>query len=273
MLLTFASLFIISWSGHAAVQNGARLYKVQIDPFLSSGTGFFFSTACVIVWLNNTALSVNTASWALVGLAAFALAFSAMKRPANLIYPHTALLNLRSAKSTGLVLIVVLYLGLAAVMQASSEVFAWDAFTTWMFRAKAWVTTAVDFETIERGSQVEQEAMLRGSAVPNLCICTRGVCFISSGEWRLMSAGMPWLFAALASGAIMFGLCWQLTPDNFLAPTIGALLLMTTPLFQVHTMLLAMLIQVQGTSGLGSRAFVFGAKTDPYATSGTGLQV
>ena len=38
---------------------------------------------------------------------------------------------------------------LSLLNNMSSQVFPWDAFTTWMFRAKAWVTTdqAIDFVT------------------------------------------------------------------------------------------------------------------------------
>ena len=268
MFLTFASLLVVSWSGHVAVQTGARRFKFRINPFLSTGAGFFFSTACIIVWLDNTPFSISTASWALVGIAAFVLAFSAIRRPADSIYQPSARLSLRPTKATGLVVVVLFCLGLAALMQGSSEVIAWDAFTTWMYRAKLWVLAdhVVNFEaTVQWLSSGARGHVVEAAHYPISVSALAAFASAIAGEWQLVSAGMPWLFAAIASGAIMFGLCRQLAPDNFLAPTIGAFLLMTTPLLQVHSMLPGYAdLWVQGTSGLGLAGIcVWSQKRDP----------
>ena len=136
----------------------------------------------------------------------------------------------------------------------SRQVFPWDAFTTWMFRAKAWVTTdqAVDFATFNEWLVSGAGFTLPAAHYPISVSAVAAFAAAVSGGWSDQAASIPWFFVMTASALIMAGLCRLQTPNHPFAALAGAALLVTAPLVHWHGVLAGYAdIWVMGTSGMG----------------------
>ena len=146
------------------------------------------------------------------------------------------------------------YLTLILLNNMSREVFPWDAFTTWMFRAKAWVTTdqAVDFATFNEWLVSGSGFTLPATHYPISLSAVAAFAAAVSGGWTDQTASIPWFFVMTASALIMAGLCRLQTPNHPIAALFGAMLLVTAPLVHWHGVLAGYAdIWVMGTSGMG----------------------
>ena len=258
MPLTLASLLVLSWCGHTAVQRAGRLSGLKFDGLLSWGLGFFISAALMTQYLRLSPLSITWSSWILILTGSLALSASIYKSQPSIGIKHLTAFISASPREMVLLGLLALYLGVIAVSQTSKDIFAWDAFTTWMYRAKLWVLEDYSISLDNVPEWLRQGAVGYSIEASNYPISVSAIAAFASsvsGGWRVQAAATPWLFAIIASAALMMGLIRKVHGEKLSLPLMGALLLVSTPVFHVHGLLAGYAdLWVQGTSGMGLAA-------------------
>ena len=100
------------------------------------------------------------------------------------------------------------------------ETFPWDAFTTWMYRAKVWVlsngveTFSSTRQWLESGSA---HYVLEAAHYPISVSAIAAFSAVLSGGWSDQAASLPWFFTALASCFVLLGLSRYQAPQGGLA--------------------------------------------------------
>ena len=135
------------------------------------------------------------------------------------------------------------------------DIFPWDAFTTWMYRAKVWaLSNGVEpFSStqhwLESGSA---HYVLEAAHYPISVSAIAAFASVLAGGWSDQGASLPWFFTALASCLVLLGLSKYQAPQGGLSPLIACGMLATTPLLHLHGSLAGYAdIWVMGTSGMG----------------------
>lgn len=109
----------------------------------------------------------------------------------------------------GLLLLVSVHLVFSVSNNLNHSIFPWDAFTTWMYRAKAWVLedaiTSLSYagEWLAKGGS-DSLAIYANKYPTTLSILAAFPASLSGG-WNASSASLPWSFALLAAAFTSFG--------------------------------------------------------------------
>jgi hypothetical protein len=258
MATSFFALVCLTLLGFGVCRQINRSRSWVLNPFIEIGAGFFVIAAITALFLSSALFSVSRASQiSFIGsvLIVAALLF-------NSDYRQT-LLNLFTVATPNMIgilltLVITTYLLLILLNNSARDIFPWDAFTTWMYRAKVWVMSGstLDFITVEEWIQSGADGYTLAAAhYPTSVSAIAAFSAALSGGWNEQAASLPWAFASLASLLIMIGLCRLQKPDQALMPLCGGTLLITAPLVHLHGILAGYAdIWVMGTSGMGLAA-------------------
>jgi hypothetical protein len=257
MALTFLSFCALAFTGFGLCEALTRRLALPANTLINLGLGFFVAMAVVglIVSQNWFALSAVSQAILVVSCCMAAITALGFVRGSPLFQSAHVPLNSRMVWFNALCLCLVAgYLALILFNNMSRQVFPWDAFTTWMFRAKAWVTTdqAVAFATVSEWLVNGSGFTLHAADYPISVSAVAAFAAAVSGGWSGQAASVPWFFVMTASALIMAGLCRLQAPNHPCAAPIGAALLVTAPLVHMHGLLAGYAdIWVMGTSGMG----------------------
>ena len=235
MALTFLSFCALAFTGFGLCQALTRRLALPTKTLINLGLGFFVAMAVVglIVSQNWFALSAVSQAILVVSCCMAAITALGFVRGSPLFQSAHVPLNSRMVWFNALCLCLVAgYLALILFNNMSRQVFPWDAFTTWMFRAKAWVTTdqAVAFATVSEWLVNGSGFTLPADHYPISVSAVAAFAAAVSGGWSGQAASVPWFFVMTASALIMAGLCRLQAPNHPCAAPIGAALLVTAPL-------------------------------------------
>ena len=257
MALTLLSFFALAIAGFGVCQASTRLLELPTNALIKLGLGFFVAMAAVSCIVSQNWLPISRVSQAILLVSCCAAAVTALdfNRGSPLALSAVMPPGSRMTWFHGVCLCLIAgYLTLILLNNMSRQVFPWDAFTTWMFRAKAWVTTdqAVDFATFNEWLVSGAGFTLPAAHYPISVSAVAAFAAAVSGGWSDQAASIPWFFVMTASALIMAGLCRLQTPNHPFAALFGAALLVTAPLVHWHGVLAGYAdIWVMGTSGMG----------------------
>ena len=257
MILSLFGLIALTVSGLGLFRLFARSANLQFSFAIEVGVGFFISAAIAAWALNFAPLSISHASQIILLLcslgAALTVASIRQKRGTHGLTRFISVIP-ESTIDFAILILIAGYLLLVLLNNIDRDVFPWDAFTTWMFRAKAWVTTdtAVEFMTLGQWLAASSGFTLPAAHYPIAVSAIAAFSSALSGGWSGQAASLPWFFVTLASAMMMGGLCRLQAPENPRAGYIGAALLVTIPLVHLHGIFAGYAdIWVMGTSGMG----------------------
>ena len=257
MALTLLSFFALAIAGFGVCQASTRLLELPTNGLIKLGLGFFVAMAAVSCIVSQNWLPISRVSQAILLVSCCAAAVTALgfNRGSRLALSAVMPPSSRMTWFHGVCLCLIAgYLTLILLNNMSQQVFPWDAFTTWMFRAKAWVTTdqAVDFATFNEWLVSGSGFTLPAAHYPISLSAVAAFAAAVSGGWSDQAASIPWFFAMTASALIMAGWCHLQTPNHPIAALFGTTLLVTAPLVHWHGVLAGYAdIWVMGTSGMG----------------------
>jgi hypothetical protein len=257
MALSLLSFFVLAVSGLGLCHGLARRTGLHSNLWVELGLGFFCVTAAVGYFLSMAWLPISQASLLIVFFSGFTAVLAALALKSAFI-PLKLGSTLHFINSSWLTRfcggLILIYLGFTLLNNLNREIFPWDAFTTWMFRAKAWVTTdtAIEFVTLKEWLAASSGFTLPAAHYPITISAIAAFSSALAGEWSGPAASIPWFFAIAASGALMGGLCRLQAPDRPTIALLGATLLITIPLVHWHSVLAGYAdIWVMGSSGMG----------------------
>ena len=254
------SLIIILLAALATLGLGAALLQIlhlkHLPPSLTVGVGYGLGVVAIgkaLLWASYANLPLGVASWVMVaiGITAGIWVFygqflqinsarfnsgeqSASLRPIPTRAPH------RDPIIVGLVLLMVAHLCITLGNNLTRPIFPWDAFTTWMYRAKAWalqdaitpMATVPDW--IAEGGTVGYA--LYASHYPAALSIYAAFASSLAGGWHSMAASAPWTLCLLALCLTAHG-TMVLGGFSQRIATIGAYLLCSLPLLNIHSAL------------------------------------
>ncbi|MDG2460839.1 MAG: hypothetical protein P8M73_08155 [Luminiphilus sp.] len=257
MTMSFLGLLILAIAGSGLYHQFNRRMNWELPPCVELGAGVFIGAVMASSILGSGVLSVTQSSQLVVALCLVASGVLLLGQRA--IYRSTLsyMTGLATPSRVGslLILAIAAYLLLILVNNLSRDVFPWDAFTTWMYRAKAWVTTNRALEFVSLDHWLHSGAAGYAVAAAQYPTAVSAIAAFSAamaGGWSDQAASLPWFFASLANALLMIGLCKLQKPDNALIPITAGTLLATAPLVHLHGVLAGYAdIWVMGTSGMG----------------------
>ncbi len=245
------------------------------------GAGFSLCLALVAIALppvNVIVPSFQLSSWlVLCALAIAAVLLTILHRQrisqakehvAKIIWPVTGTERFWTAS---LGLIIAGHYCLALVSHSIHDVFPWDAFTTWMYKSKAWVLddhlTPV-IGTIEwLSSQVTNSVPLHASGYPDFVSVVAAWVSSLTGTWQPSAASLPWAAAGLAALLATWGLLLAAGMTTTLA-FVGTFMLASLPLLDMHIALAGYAdIWMTLYSGIGLASLVVWAATSRESPS------
>lgn len=231
------------------------------------GAGFFIGAAITGLFAAHSGFSVRITGICAITVAA-AWLIQALRRehskyiawvkplPAKALFYKIGSLSTRPLATSALVAtLIITHWVVALVNNLARPIFPWDAFTTWMYRAKAWTLTdtitpmqpAIDW--LQRGGG--SDFAIYASDYSATLSAFAAMCSAVSGGWHEGAASLPWSSAFLALGLIVYGMLrrWSLPPLNSI---VGAYLLLSLPLLETHAALAGYAdLWMLATSGIG----------------------
>lgn len=225
------------------------------------GAGFFTGTTLIGLFATHSELSLHAIGYGLIALMSAVTAVVILKRhsraatvcniPAS---PANALSVKHAAAFLFIAALTATHWLLALANNLVRPIFPWDAFTTWMYRAKAWALSdsvaAMEstFNWLQMGGQSGFAIYANQYPAPLSAFSAASSAVV--GGWNESAASLPWSIAALAIGSLTYGILRRcLTPLYSLT---GAYLLLSMPLFETHAALAGYAdLWILGTSGLG----------------------
>ena len=263
MIFTFIGLATLSLAGFQICRLISSALNAELNLWLKAGAGFFISAALLIQWLSYAPVSLSAASWSAVFVSALASLplFQLTRRP-----EQAAISGLLQRKRLSpylpsflLITLIAAHLLLVLASNLTRDIFPWDAFTTWMYRAKVWVLNdeMLNFQGVNQWLQSGGlgYALPASHYPPSVSAVAAFSSALSSG-WDDQSASMPWFFAMLAIGSMMFGVCKQSGLATL--PSLAVLyLLISLPIVGMHGVLAGYAdLWMVGTSGMGLAALL-----------------
>ena len=263
MIFTFIGLATLSLAGFQICRLISSALNAELNLWLKAGAGFFISAALLIQWLSYAPVSLSAASWSAVFVSALASLplFRLTRRP-----EQAAISGLLQRKRLSpylpsflLITLIAAHLLLVLASNLTRDIFPWDAFTTWMYRAKVWVLNdeMLNFQGVNQWLQSGGlgYALPASHYPPSVSAVAAFSSALSSG-WDDQSASMPWFFAMLAIGSMMFGVCKQSGLATL--PSLAVLyLLISLPIVGMHGVLAGYAdLWMVGTSGMGLAALL-----------------
>ena len=263
MIFTFIGLATLSLAGFQICRLISSALNAELNLWLKAGAGFFISAALLIQWLSYAPVSLSAASWSAVFVSALASLplFRLTRRP-----EQAAISGLLQRKRLSpywpsflLITLIAAHLLLVLASNLTRDIYPWDAFTTWMYRAKVWVLNdeMLNFQGVNQWLQSGGlgYALPASHYPPSVSAVAAFSSALSSG-WDDQSASMPWFFAMLAIGSMMFGVCKQ-SGLATLPSLAGLYLLISLPIVGMHGVLAGYAdLWMVGTSGMGLAALL-----------------
>ena len=263
MIFTIIGLSTLSLAGFQICRLISSALNAELNLWLKAGAGFFISAALLIQWLSYAPISLSSASWSAVFVSALVSLplFQITRRP-----EQAAISGLLQRKQLSaylpyflLITLIAAHLLLVLASNLTRDIFPWDAFTTWMYRAKVWVLNdeMLNFQGVNQWLQSGGVgyALPASHYPPSVSAVAAFSSALSSG-WDDHSASMPWFFAMLAIGSMMFGLCRQ-SGLTILPSLAGLYLLISIPIVGMHGLLAGYAdLWMVGTSGMGLAALL-----------------
>jgi len=257
MILSLLSFIALTVSGMGCCRVIARRANITPNIPIEVGVGFFIAAAATGLTLSVSWLPVSQTSYIILMVICVAAVSTVLLLRSKLAIAGKAMTTdifLISPINFLLLIFILGYLLLVLANNITWGIFPWDAFTTWMFRAKAWVTTDTisEFVSLREWVGTTSGFTLPAAHYPISISAIAAFSSALSGEWSGQAASIPWFFAMLASAMIMGGLCHLQAPNNPTLALAGTALLVTAPLVHLHGMLAGYAdIWVMGTSGMG----------------------
>ena len=263
MIFTIIGLSTLSLAGFQICRLISSALNAELNLWLKAGAGFFISAALLIQWLSYAPISLSSASWSAVFVSALVSLplFQITRRP-----EQAAISGLLQRKQLSaylpyflLITLIAAHLLLVLASNLTRDIFPWDAFTTWMYRAKVWVLNdeMLNFQGVNQWLQSGGVgyALPASHYPPSVSAVAAFSSALSSG-WNDQSASIPWFFAMLAIGSMMFGLCRQ-SGLTILPSLAGLYLLISIPIVGMHGLLAGYAdLWMVGTSGMGLAALM-----------------
>lgn len=239
---------------------GAALLRVlgfsDLPKSLVLGVGYGIGvvvSAKLLQLLSYLGIALSTSSWMTVatGLLAGLWVWPKVMRQrsspgqgcASLDEPPSLALErswLRNAFVIGLLALVAIHISIALVSNLTRPIFPWDAFTTWMYRAKAWTLqdaiTAMAFTPNWIAAGGESGNAIYASGYPNALSIYAAFMAALTGGWNGAAASVPWSLGLTALALTVYGslIAGKLSRSSAL---IGAYLLVSLPLLNIHAAL------------------------------------
>jgi hypothetical protein len=262
MIFTFVGLSLLWLAGFQICRICGAKLGYETNGWIEAGAGFFIATALLILWLSSMPASLSMASWIAVAISALlALPICLTSMREKFIGTGDFNLALLRAHLPHILIITLISAHLALVLanNLSRDIYPWDAFTTWMYRAKVWVLNneLLAFQTVNQWLQSGGEGYaLHAAHYPPSVSAIAAFASALSGNWSAQAASLPWFFASLAIASLMFGLCRQAGFGNPLN-LIGTYGLISIPLVSMHGALAGYAdLWMLGTSGMGLAALL-----------------
>ena len=267
MILSFLSLGCLMLAGATLFRFIAHQSSRRIDAPLALGVGFFVTASLTALWVRTDLLPLNVAALSAAG----ACLLISLAGSIPLLRRYSAIHPQRPTGISGLIqqpayggekmitiligAVTVCFLFLILLNNVYREIFPWDAFTTWMYRAKVWVLSngVEPFSStqhwLESGSA---HYVLDAAHYPISVSAIAAFSAALAGGWSDQAASLPWFFTTLASCLALVGLSKYQAPHGGSSPVIACGMLATTPLLHLHGSLAGYAdIWVMGTSGMG----------------------
>ena len=141
-------------------------------------------------------------------------------------------------------------------------IFPWDAFTTWMYRSKAWVAdnqiTPLSYTPEWLAAGAHEGFAIYANTYPDSLSILAALASAIAGDWNPVAASTLWTFSGIAVAMGLFGLC-RWANFSFEAAMLAAFLTLSLPLLTIHLALAGYGdIWMALYSGLGLALLVFG---------------
>lgn len=255
MAVSFFALVSLTLLGFGVCRLVNRNHNWALGPWIEMGAGFFVSAAIAAFFVSSAMFSVSQASQIVATVSAAIVVVFLFD--SNYRETLVALIDITPLTRSHVLLTLVIlgYLLLIFLNNVFRDIFPWDAFTTWIYRAKAWVTTNQASSFMPINQWLANDAAGFSIAAAHYPISVSAIAAFSasvSGVWSDQTASLPWFFASCASCMVLFGLCRFQTPHSYWSPLIACVMLTTSPLVHLHGALAGYAdIWVMGTSGMG----------------------
>lgn len=254
------SLIVILLAALATVGLGAALLQIlrlkHLPSSLTVGMGYGLGVVAigkVLLWAPYAHLSLSVASWVMVvvGLAAggwvlYRRSFHINPTGIDATQPPKSLRTVpiglahKDPIIVGLMLLIAAHLYVTLGNNLARPIFPWDAFTTWMYRAKTWALqdaitpmTSVP-EWIAEGGKFGYA--LYASHYPTALSIYAAFASSLTGGWQSAAASTPWTLCLLALCLTVHG-ALVLAGISQRVAIFGAYVMCSLPLLNVHTAL------------------------------------
>ncbi|MFN2287772.1 MAG: hypothetical protein ABR578_05520 [Chromatocurvus sp.] len=257
-------------AGFALLRAAESCTGYRPHPARQIAFGFFFGYSLLqFLVISNSAvfghipvLGIN------IGLAVIAVA-------AHLVYrrslaasdPASRRIPINNSDRTGWIFwlflgLALLHLLLAAVEVLHRPIFPWDAWLSWMYRAKAWFFAGsilpMDSPPDWLNGTGESIYNVAGAQYPSLVPITALWSALNSGQWSETQVNVPVIACGMALGAGIYGLSREAGRSRQTS-MIAAYLVLSIPLIGTHLSLAGQAdIWVAGYAGLGAGACLLG---------------
>ena len=256
---SITSAFITILASSATVGLGAAFLRifgfVALPPTLFLGASYgvgMVSIGTLLHWTSHTGVALSMLSWVAVavGIASGAWVLRGPRSSARgtvgspTIFPdptgHINKSYFRDPVVLVLVILVLLHLAITLGNNVARPIFPWDAFTTWMYRAKAWVlqdsvsTMAFSPEWIAAGGTPGYG--IYASQYPAALSVYTAFMSALTGTWTPAAASTPWTLCLLAMCMTTHGALRAAGTTPRLA-VVGAYMLCSLPLMNIHAAL------------------------------------
>lgn len=280
MALSFIGLSILWLAGFQICRGLSRLLRNPTNSWLEAGAGFFIAMGLLIIWLTHSPLSLSGAGWITVSLGVLLAAPLLRDALGRRHSPPARALDIRLfwayLPHALIVLLIALHLFFVLANNLSRDIYPWDAFTTWMYRAKVWVlnNALLEFHTAEQWLQTGGKGYaLHAAHYPASVSAIAAFASVLSGDWSDQLASLPWFFTSAAIGCLMFGLCRQ-SGLGALASLIGSYALISVPLVSIHGILAGYAdLWMMGSGGMGLAALLLWAHHNDRGALAVGLML
>ena len=258
--MTASLLITVSLASLATLGLGVRLLRIpgfrNLPPTLLVGAGYGLGVVAVAKLLhlgNYAGATLHTAGWVAVSLGLVTVGWEIRQRffLGNTTFSVSD--QVHRLKLSGpfvarnldplivaLLLLLALHLAITLSNNLLRPVFPWDAFTTWMYRAKVWALqnsmapmSSVN-DWIAAGGQ--SGYALYASHYPTALSIYAAFMSALVGGWQPAAASIPWSLCMMSLCMIVHGLLVLAGISNRLA-FVGAYLLGSMPLLNIHAAL------------------------------------
>ena len=219
MVTTLLSLLATAAIGATVAR---RLAGQGVHPALLIGGGYGLGVTVIgglLPALSWAGLSLSSASWLLIGISLSVIVAAASRRyftaaKSHVVTPTVDILgpSLRSFSywDALISLFIVIHIGFAVIGNTAPEIFPWDAFTTWMYRAKAWALTDTISPMMHTSDWIAAQGQtgyaIYASEYPATLSAYAAFASSIDGGWSVTAASLPWSGALLALSLGNFGL-------------------------------------------------------------------